>query len=251
MRPPKPLPLLLLGSILLSVGMAVAAQTANPNPPVRGDFPAATPAAANVIVIPPPTPSDPIGQILADPRIYTPIPPPLAAPYVPPGFIQPGQTVIVIGELVNLRSEPRSGVGVVILARLNRGDDLTVLALSDDLLWAQVDTLGPLFLQGWISTSLIQVQSEFQAFAPGLPNQGGSGYSVKADNTVNVRYAPTIFSDRVGILAEGALAEIIGRTSTYSWWKIRLNDGVVGWVSSTYVFPTDQAAFRSVPILTE
>jgi uncharacterized protein YraI len=233
------------------MGMVAASQ---PFSPPEQIYPYATPDPANVIVIPPGgpqviPPSDPIDAIIAE-GLQAPIVPTADTriPNAPENFLTDGRTAIVTAGPLNVRSAPSTGFDSIVLGQLQQGEDVTILGLNDNLEWAFIDTRGPLFTQGWVRTLYIEPLEEFQAFPPGLPDAAATGFTLRARNTVNIRLEPVLFSDRVGILPQGAQAEIIGRTSTYSWWKIKV-DGTVGWVSGSFVYPEQPAAYNSVPIL--
>lgn len=229
--------------LLLALVMLLATPFAGAQQP-----PPATPVP-DVIVIPPP--SDPVDDILNNPAVLTPRPTATFPNIPPPGELRPGITAIVIDEPLNVRDIP-SVQGSDVLLQLNRGDDVTVLSLTPDRQWALVDTRGPDFITGWVNTDFIRQQSDFMPFqATSVPGEPGTGLILRAQVNVNVRAAPVLFSPRVGILAAGVEAEIIGRKSTYEWWKIRLNDGTVGWVSSVYVYIASQEAYQLAPVLVE
>ena len=218
--------------------------------PNTGYLPPPTPDAADVIVIPPPPQTlSPVDAILADPAINTPGPTPVPNLRVPPNFLQIGDTALVTTLELNVRTAP--SLTAPIIGQLNQGEDVTILGLSGDLQWAFVDTRGKLFEEAWVSTLYIERLEDFQPFAPGLPDTGTTGFTLRALFTVNIRSAPTLFSDRVGILPENTTAAIVGRKSTYNWWKIRLDDGTVGWVAREYIYVVDPDAYQQAPILTE
>lgn len=225
-------------ALCLWLVMSVGAQQPTPNP-------------ANVIVIPPPTPSDPVERILSSPLVLTP-----AAPSgffnaaAPPNFLQAGDTAIVTAGNLNVRTQPNTGNEALVLTQLQRGHDVTVLSFSPDLQWVFVDTRGPQFLQGWVNALYIEKQGDFQPFAPSLPDAAATGFVLRAQYTVNIRQGASIFSPRVGILPQNAEAEIIGRKSTYNWWKIRAGD-TVGWVSASFVYVEPSAYYENVPVVTD
>lgn len=235
--------LLTVPLLLLAMVGAVLAQTST------GYYPPATPDPANVRVIPV-GPTSVIDDLLNSPLVVTPYP---TAPYrnatAPGGFLSAGDTAVVLAGPLNVRSQPGGDLPTLVIGQLQVGEQVTVLSLSDTLEWAYVDTQGPLFTQGWVSVAYIEQLENFQAFAPSNGGGGGTGMTVRAVYTVNIRQSATLFSPRVGILPADSVAEIIGRKSTYGWWKVRLSSGVVGWVSSTYVRPEDPAAYYSVPVL--
>lgn len=235
--------------MLLSVSV-VWAQYPNPTPrPIYGSYPQATPNPANVIVIPVGATSV-IDDILNDPQVVTPYP---TAAYtnatVPDAFLQVGDTAYVTAGPLNVRTNPNTTVGNIVLGQLQQGEDVTVLGLSPDLQWVYIDTRGPLFTQGWVSALYIEKAENFQPFAPSITGGDSTGMTVRAVETVNIRQRATLFSPRVGILPANGIAEIIGRKSTYGWWKVRLSNGTVGWVSATYVRPENPAAYYSVPVI--
>lgn len=241
---------LLLGGRLGPPSVAYA-QANSPTPPPGGFVAQGTPDP-NVVVIPPPRSDDPVDSILADPLILTPRPTlDQRSPRVPDNFLSVGVTAVVLEGPLNVRSVPNTGNTSVVLAQLDRGDDVTVLALSPDAQWALVDTRGPLFLQGWVfAIYLDPFQAEVTPFAPDLPDAPATGFTLRAQRTVNLRQSPVLFSERVGILPQGAQAAIIAVTNTYSWWKIDYQ-GTVGWVSGSYVYVEQPAAYSQVPIFSD
>lgn len=231
---------------LIGVATGVAAQQPN------GYYPDPTPSGANVIVIPP-SDLDPIDAILNNPAIYTPRPTLDARRAdLPTGaFLTPGTTAVVTLGPLNVRDTPTTENTSIVITTLQRGEDVTVLSLSPDLQWAFVDTRGPAFTQGWVNALYIQpFLANPSPFAPSLPDAAETGFTLVATQTVNIRQSPVLFSARVGILPEGSRASIVGVTNTYSWWKIEV-DGTVGWVSGSYIYPENPAAYNSVPILQE
>ncbi|MEL7235707.1 MAG: SH3 domain-containing protein, partial [Chloroflexota bacterium] len=121
--------------------------------------------------------------------------------------------------------------------------------------WALVDTTGAQFLQGWVSTDFIRQSEDFEFFeatsVPAATDQVPTGLVLRADENVNIRSAPVIFSPRVGLLPVGTQAEIIGRKSTYDWWKIQTADGTIGWVSAVHVFIVTADAYQLAPVVTD
>lgn len=237
-------------TVVLALGVLAAAQPPTP-PPVYGSFPGATPNAADVIVIPPSF-DDPLEELFNDPTIYMPRPTlDTRTGAIPDGsFLTPGTTAIVIAGPLNVRSAPNTGLTTVVVTQLDRGEDITVLGLSTDLQWVLIDTRGPAFTQGWVKAEFIQpFQADVDQFADSASGTTATtGYTLRARVTVNIRQSPVLFSDRVGILPEDSQANIVGVTNTYSWWKIE-KDGLIGWVSGSYIYPEQPEAYYSVPIL--
>ncbi len=229
----------------------VYAQANSPTPPPGGFVPQGTPDA-NVIVVPPPRSEDPVDNILANPLILTPRATlDQRSAEIPPNFLRIGSTAVATQGSLNVRTIPNTGNTSVILTQLDRGDDVTILALSPDLQWAFVDTRGPLFIQGWVfAVYLDPYQGEITPFAPSLPDAAETFFTLRAQRTVNLRQSPVLFSERVGILPQGAQASIVAVTNTYSWWKIEY-EGTVGWVSGSYVYIEQPEAYNQVPIFSD
>jgi uncharacterized protein YgiM (DUF1202 family) len=242
---------MLLVSASVTPAATVYAQANSPTPPPGGFVPQGTPDAS-VIVIPPSRSDDPVDNILSNPLILTPRPTlDRRSPRIPDNFLVTGTTAVVVQGPLNVRNVPNTGNTSVVLAQLDRGDDVTILGLSDNLEWAFVDTRGPLFLQGWVASAFLDpYQGSITPFAPDLPDAPTTGFTLRAQQTVNLRQSPVLFSARVGILPGGAQASIIAVTNTYSWWKIAY-EGTVGWVSGTYVFIEQPGAYSQVPIFSE
>jgi hypothetical protein len=235
------LPLMLLAALVLVTTTLVDAQqplrvTETPN--------------VTVVVIPPPGDS-PVDRILNDPGVVTPRPT-ATYPNIPaPRDLLTGTTAIVIDDPLNVRTLPNIRDGIVLL-QLWRGDDVTVLQLTVDKQWALVDTRGPHFARGWVSAQFLRMQGEVVPFAAtSEPDQAGTGLRLRAQETVAIRADPVILAPRVGLLPAYTEAEIIGRKSTYQWWKIRLADGTVGWVSAMYVYVLDPQAYQLAPVLVD
>lgn len=241
--------LLFLLALALMATLA-AAQVPTPQPPPnQGYYPAPTIDGSGVVVIPV-GPTSFVDDILNSPGVLTPGPtPPPGVPSVPDGFLQPGTVAAVTANTLNVRTAPSTEANII--GRLQRGEEITVLQLNPDLTWALVDTRGPLFAQGWVSTAYIAAFNDtVQNFAPNADNQGATGYQLRAQFKVNIRQRATLFSPRVGILPEGTVAQIIGRKSTYNWWKIQVDD-TVGWVAAEYVYILNPAAYQDVPVLVD
>ncbi len=212
--------------------------------------PVATPDP-NIIVIPPPTGL--VDDILNNPAVLTPNPTATFNPQVPPGSLQIGDTAIVIDEPLNVRTLPDVQDGAVLL-QMQRGEDVTLLAFNNDLSWALVDTRGPAFAEGWVKTEFLRRQGDFEPFeATSIPSTPiiEAAFILRAQETVNIRSGPIIFTPRVGILAAGEEAAIIGRKSTNEWWKIQTANGTVGWVSAIYVYVPAPEAYSQVPLAVE
>ncbi|MGQ9501433.1 MAG: endo-1,3-alpha-glucanase family glycosylhydrolase [Anaerolineae bacterium] len=63
-----------------------------------------------------------------------------------------------------------------------------------------------------------------------------SGPYVRANETVRIRSGPGITYPRIGRLARGEQARVLGRNSETTWWQIEVpRNGTPGWVSAAFV----------------
>ena len=227
--------LLLLGGLALLIPSLVLAQATAPDP-------------AKVIVIPAngqlATPSGALPSVILAPPPLTPI------PYVEPIFTV-GERVVVNAYSVNFRTAPGLVQNSQVIRLLGYGETAYVQQVIGDGSWVLVttDTVTP--QSGWVyARYLTRYVTQLETFSPSLPSQAGTGYSIIADETSRIRNSPSVFGEVIGTFSDGSVGEIIGRKSTYSWWKISVN-GVVGWVAHEHVYISDSNAYPNVPILTE
>ena len=211
-----------------------------------------TATPGNLPVVIPPGSTSAVDDILNNPGVLTPNPTRVFPADAPPGLLQPGTPARVTVATLNVRSEPITGRNNVI-TQLGQGQDVRVISLSSDSQWALIDTGGPAFTQGWVAAVYLLAYDEnfFPFEATSVPLTDGTGFLLVAQNTVNIRAFPTIFSPRVGLLPIGTEAQIVGRKGNYFWWKIQMADGTVGWVAREYVYVPDPLAFSQVPEVIE
>ncbi|MEM6527897.1 MAG: SH3 domain-containing protein, partial [Chloroflexota bacterium] len=191
-----------IAGMILLIGAVLTASMATAQTPVITTTPSFLPQ------IIPPQDQSPVDEILNDPAVLTPRPtatfPNIPAPGRP---ITVGMTAIVIADKLNLRAAPSAG-NTPIIEQLDIRETVTVLRVTADGRWAFVDTTGADFLQGWVSTDFIREAEDFEFFeatsAPLPTEQAPTGLVLRADENVNIRSAPVIFSARVGLLPVGA-----------------------------------------------
>ncbi len=72
--------------------------------------------------------------------------------------------------------------------------------------------------------------------APAADAPASTGPAVTVNTSLNVRSGPGVAYDRVGSLAVGATANILGRNADGSWWQIAFEGGPggKGWISANY-----------------
>jgi uncharacterized protein YgiM (DUF1202 family) len=76
--------------------------------------------------------------------------------------------------------------------------------------------------------------------APEQPTSGEPapftpGTAVVTAGALNVRVGPGAYYPIITMVYEGDYVTVIGRTATGSWFKVRLANGIEGWLSSAYV----------------
>lgn len=138
---------------------------------------------------------------------------------------------------LHLRSGP--GVSYTVVFSVYRGTALTLLARNANTSWLKVALDNG--VQGWVSRPYV-----YTVYPLGnLPVDGGTipvpaPVPVPATATINtgalnVRQAPSLSSPRIRALPRGATVELLARDSAAIWLKVRLSDGVIGWLNGSYV----------------
>ncbi len=67
-----------------------------------------------------------------------------------------------------------------------------------------------------------------------VPTLGPGGHARVDAQTLNVRQAPSTTAQRIGVLLQGEVVDILDgprSANGYRWWKIRSKQGLVGWVA--------------------
>jgi len=146
-------------------------------------------------------------------------------------------TAVVNTGALHLRSGP--GVGYQVVFSVYRGTVLTLLARNGDTSWLKVALDNG--VQGWVSRWYV-----YSGYAlTSLPVEGGTipvpvPLPVPAVGTINtgalnVRQGPSIYTPRIRALPRGAQVDLLARDSAAIWLKVRMSDGVVGWLNGTYL----------------
>lgn len=143
---------------------------------------------------------------------------------------------------VNVRSGP--GTQYPVIARLENGDTAKVLGRNDEESnWLFIEHEG---LEGWIAYFTVHVTGDLsqlpiiEDIAPSttLPSQSTANETresaetpqVTAFRAVNVRSAPGVGNDRLGVLRPGESAPITGKTADAEWLRIDFN-GQEAWIA--------------------
>lgn len=154
----------------------------------------------------------------------------------------PTEIVVLAGNVVNVRSGP--GRQYQLLGRLAGGNTAPVLGRSLDGQWWHIRFRGKL---GWVHGDYVAPAEPLQTVANadipanGAPLAGAVGIDppwptivIPAGNIVNVRSGPGVEYALLGRLVGGQRAEIIGRNTDQTWWRIRYGSGVA-WISARFV----------------
>ena len=155
---------------------------------------------------------------------------------------------------LNVRATP-DGLNGQILTQITRLQVYPIVARNAAGTWYQLNINGVL---GWVNGNYINVNiadpagipiegaSQGAPSQPSQPSLTGNTLTAPQYNVV-IRSGPGTQYRRTGLLPVGGVAQIIGRTSTNSWWQINLN-GLTGWVISTYTQTSSNANFGAIPI---
>lgn len=161
----------------------------------------------------------------AKPTPTTPVKPPPAAP----------RTAKVTGTNINVRSAPDTTAAVV--TYVSAPTTVTLLkeapVRKGAIVWQHVQLPGG--KTGWIATQFIG-----SAKAPGpAPSAAQSTRRFVRGDNVNIRSAPTTGSSIMLTATEGTAVTLVSTTPVlkegHSWYKIKLIDGRIGWISGDFL----------------
>lgn len=142
---------------------------------------------------------------------------------------------------LNVRSGPGIGYGVV--AAAYQGQVVTLLARNNISSWVKIQLSNG--VQGWANVTLLSTSTNISSLpVEDVPTLATSGVVNTA--ALNVRSGPDISYGVVAVVYQGQGVALIGRNANSSWVKIRLNNGVVGWVNAAYI--QTSTTLNSLPI---
>lgn len=150
------------------------------------------------------------------------------------------------------------GEDTQIIARMSAGQTADVSGISRDGLWWQIQIPNGQAGKGWVSqTSVIAenienvpvVDPELEPTAQ-VTITPETDATVTATTNVNIRSAPDVISEIVGLFETGQQTDALGINSNRSWWYIRIpgSEDDKGWVSNDFV--TAENA-ENVPVVDE
>ncbi|MCB8980011.1 MAG: SH3 domain-containing protein [Ardenticatenaceae bacterium] len=142
---------------------------------------------------------------------------------------------------LNVRSGPGIGYGVV--AAAYQGQVVTMLARNSNSTWVKVQLSSG--TQGWVNATLLTTGYSINSLpVEDVPTLSTSGLVNTA--ALNVRSGPDISYGVVAVVYQDQGVALIGRNADSSWVKVRLNNGVVGWVNAAYI--QTATTLNSLPI---
>jgi N-acetylmuramoyl-L-alanine amidase len=137
--------------------------------------------------------------------------------------------VIVTGNTVNLRSEPKMGDNIV--GQVSQGDTLTLLGTEGE--WYKVKTSDgrTCYIAASLARKVDTASTSSQATTDTKP---ASGKKIKAlYDDVNLRSEPSVNSKSLGFVPFGEVFTVLNVQG--EWYQISLKDGVKGWVAAKMV----------------
>jgi uncharacterized protein YraI len=173
----------------------------------------------------------------------------VVVPTQPP--LPTGASATVTAYRLNVRALPDSVNGQII-TRINRLEVYPIVGRTADSAWYLLNING---VNGWVygpfinvvnGTNIPVVNGQATPVSPGPGNPQGNVVTAQPYNVV-IRSGPGTQYRRLGLLPNGASAQFVGRNSSNTWWQINLN-GLVGWVSGQYAFPSPTANVNGIPI---
>ncbi|MCX6049841.1 MAG: SH3 domain-containing protein [Chloroflexi bacterium] len=148
-------------------------------------------------------------------------------------------TAIVTGtQVLNVRSGPDSASAAS--TTLTAGQTVLLQGRNADATWLQVRL--PDGQLGWVSSlyvaPAVAVETLPVASATAPVGVGGETFGVVVGaGRLNVRNGPGTGFNQLASLTDGQRIGLEGRNADATWLQIRLGDGSLGWVSSTYIIP--------------
>lgn len=156
-----------------------------------------------------------------------------AIPAVPPPKV--GR---VIEDNLNLRDGP--GTNYVAMARMNAGQDLTLIEQYQG--WYLVE-YGELY--GWVSSEFMTIPPEIVERVPvanEIPDPNPPLVGTVNENQVNARKGPGTAYGRVNQINAGTSVDLLARHK--DWFKVQFSDGTKAWVFSDLLDITPMARRR-------
>jgi len=148
-------------------------------------------------------------------------------------------TAVVTGaQVLNVRSSPNATATVS--TTLTSGQTVLLEGRNPDATWLQVRLptgqlgwVSSLYMQPTVTVATLPVASTTQPTGVG----GATVGVVVGAGLLNVRNGPGTGFNQLASLTDGQSVGLEGRNADETWLQVRLADGRLGWVSSTYIIP--------------
>ncbi|WP_062104587.1 N-acetylmuramoyl-L-alanine amidase [Bacillus niameyensis] len=148
--------------------------------------------------------------------------------YYSPNTSADSESVIVTGEIVNVREKPDTSYSIV--TQVRKGETYPVVSVENG--WYQIKL--PSGQEGWVAGWLVDKQT--------ITSSSTTSGTVSA-SSLNVRSEPSSTSSKVGTLEKGERVKILDDNN--GWSQIEFN-GNVAWVSSQYIETSNSEPVSSV-----
>lgn len=151
----------------------------------------------------------------------------------------PSLTATVVAGALNMRLGPGTEHGVI--TAVSYGTTITLTGYRNAAAtWVQVQLADG--RQGWMNVSYLRTSYPIANLtvmdAPPPAAGGPTGQTATVTNAayLNVRSGPGVEYNVVSVIARGTVVELAGyRNASATWVKIKLADGVQGWVNASYL----------------
>jgi uncharacterized protein YraI len=171
------------------------------------------------------------------------------SPTFPPG--SPWLTALSMVDIFTGPGEEYDRIGILVA-----GENAQIIGRSSDSKWWVIKVPYVETGRGWVPDLQVETQNSsgvtvleedvVQTQPPGTPSPSSS--LVTAIANTNIRSGPGLEFIKIGLLAQGQTAEILGKDPEDLWWMINAPgvEGGRGWVSADYVVAQNSA---DVPVI--
>jgi uncharacterized protein YgiM (DUF1202 family) len=153
----------------------------------------------------------------------------------PPEAVPPiaGSVAIVNTGALNVRSGP--GPTYHSVAVVTSGQQLLLIGRNASATWVKVQL--PNGVQGWVNVYYVRtsVQVVNLPVVDAAPPDASQAVGIVNTGAVNVRSGPGAQYNSTAVLNSGTTVSLIGRNADATWTKVRLSNGVEGWINSAYL----------------
>lgn len=150
-----------------------------------------------------------------------------------------GNVIAVVSNasVLNVRTGP--GVNYNVISQVRRNDVLVLSQRNADTSWVRASTATG--VNGWVSARYITVTAGNINSLPifGVPTQPGqppgpTGVRGLLTSGLRLRSGPGTIYPQIGLLAQGSVVDIVGRSRDSQWLQVRYGSAA-GWIYAPYV----------------